>query len=165
MSSSGKSGFGPQMTGTQRQAIDSQSPWNPSTVSPDSSAAVVDPNAANPLGPQGQQPVTPQAPGGSPDMFGGGKGGFGNPTPVQQPQQPDIYSRMGGQQNVDSNPNLDGYQPPTNTPMQPTMPQGPQMGFGMPSGGMGGGKSMFNGSGQSITPEQLQNFASQLFKQ
>ena len=139
MSASGKSGFGPQQL-------------------TEGSAAVVDPNAANPLGPQGQQPVTPQAPGGSPDMFGGGKGGFsGGPAPVQQPQTPDIYSRMGGQQNVDSNPNLDGYQPPTNTPMQPTMPQ--------QNSGMGGGKSMFNGSGQSITPEQLQNFASQLFKQ
>jgi len=158
MSASGKSGFGSQLTDSQKQAITSQSSFGPGTVLPDSSAAVVDPNAANPLGPAGQQPVTPQAPGGSPDMFGGGKGGFsGGPAPVQQPQQPDIYSRVGGQQNVDSNPNLDGYQPPTSTPMQPTMPQ--------QNTGMGGGKGMFAGPGQTITPEQLQNFASQLFKQ
>lgn len=75
-------------------------------------------------------------------MSAAGKGGFpqgpqigGGPAPAQPAQQPDIYTRLGGQPNVDSNPNLDGYQPPTASPMPPAQAQP------MPSPGMGGGKS------------------------
>lgn len=65
------------------------------------------------------------------------------------PQQPDIYSRYGGQPMVDSNPNLDGFQPPTSSPMQPPA-QVP-----MPTPGMPGGKSERfgpGGIGGIITP-------------
>ena len=74
-------------------------------------------------------------------MSAAGKGGFGGPqigggpAPIQQPSQPDIYTRLGGQQNVDSDPNTAGYQPPTASPMQPPQVQP------APTPGMGGGKS------------------------
>lgn len=76
-------------------------------------------------------------------MSAAGKGGFGGPeigggpAPIQQPSQPDIYQRYGGQQNVDSDPNTAGYQPPTASPMQPPRQQ---LDPGMPGGKSGGGK-------------------------
>lgn len=91
-------------------------------------------------------------------MSAAGKGGFpqgpqigGGPAPIQQPSQPDIYTRYGGQQNVDSDPNLDGYQPPTSTPMQPpaAQPAQPAPTPGMPGGKSGGGKGGF-GPGLNI---------------
>lgn len=135
-------------------------------------------------------------------MSAAGFTGFGGGTAsAQQPADADIYSRMGGQPNVDSNPFTEGYQPPTASPMQPaampapgsTMPggksgfmQGPQLGGGPapvvdpnavnPLGPTGqqpmqpqqnasqGGKGGFGGQPQ-FTQEQLQNFASQLFRQ
>jgi len=88
-------------------------------------------------------------------MSAAGKGGMpsgpqvgGGPAPAQPAQQPDIYSRYGGQQNVDSDPNLDGYQPPTATPMQPPAQAQPMPTPGMPGGKSGpGGKGGFGGPG------------------
>jgi len=65
----------------------------------------------------------------------------GGPAPVQQPQQPDIYQRYGGQQNVDSDPNTAGYQPPDSMPKQPVaqpVTPGGKGGFG-PGVSIGGG--------------------------
>lgn len=64
----------------------------------------------------------------------------GGPAPVQQSKQPDIYQRYGGQQNVDSDPNTEGYQPPTMSPMQPPQVQQPST----------GGKGGFQGPGLNI---------------
>ena len=92
-------------------------------------------------------------------MSASGKGGFGGsqigggPAPIQQPSQPDIYARMGGQQNVDSNPYTEGYQPPTSSPMQPPVAQPAQP---SPTPGMGGGKSGGGKGGFGATPEQRQ---------
>lgn len=86
-------------------------------------------------------------------MSAAGKGGFpqgpqigGGPAPAQPAQQPDIYSRYGGQPMVDSDPNLDGFQPPTGTPMQPPAQVAPNP-MPMPSPGMPGGKSGPGGKG------------------
>ena len=131
-------------------------------------------------------------------MSASGKGGFGGPqigggpAPIQQPSQPDIYAQMGGQQNVDSNPYTEGYQPPTASPMQPAVqPASPSPGMGGGKGGFApavidpnapttlgpagqqptmpqqnasiGGKGSF-GDQPQLTQEQFQDFASQLFR-
>lgn len=99
-------------------------------------------------------------------MSATGKGGFngpqigGGPAPIQQPSQPDIYQRYGGQQNVDSDPNTVGYQPPTASPMQPavqpTTPGGKggfqfgyqEPGLNIPRPDIGGGVSIGGGPAQ-----------------
>lgn len=83
--------------------------------------------------------------------YGSGPQIGGGPAPIQQPQQPDIYSRYGGQQNVDSDPNLDGYQPPTGNLMQP------QVDPGMPGGKSGFGPGPQIGGGPAPLDPNMPN--------
>lgn len=94
--------------------------------------------------------------------FGGPQIG-GGPAPIQQqPQQPDIYQRYGGQPNVDSDPNTAGYQSPGTTPApQPPQVQQPstggkggfqigyqEPGLNIPRPDIGGGVSIGGGPAQ-----------------
>jgi hypothetical protein len=81
-------------------------------------------------------------------MSASGKGGMpgqpqigGGPAPIQQPQQPDIYQRYGGQPNVDSDPNTPGYQSPGTAPVQKQEPVTPQQ------PGLPGSQMLFGGKG------------------